>query len=307
MLHKPKHLYNFGAFTLNVSDRILLHGGREVKLGSTAFDLLLFFAAHPGVLVSRDELKQAVWGNRNLEDNNVDQRINEIRRALAQCDRSAGEYIPNTRGHGWRFVAEVTEDCEARLPEEEALAEAVPLPVSQPPEPTRAPVVRAFPWRGLVPASLVAAAVAFGVLVLASGRGRLAPVPSVLRYRKLTSDGRPKSGPLVTDGRFVYFAILGAANAGSDVPFAAAAVPVSGGDIVSPPAPFDPPFLIWDRARSTGEFLYGRVSPDTRNSATTSWLFDRLNRFVDTRLANDARRCFPTMEGPQTETLVQLR
>ena len=120
MLHKPRHFYRFGAFTLNVSDRVLLHGGRELKLGPTAFDLLLFFVARPGALVSRDELKEAVWRTENIEDNNVDQKITEIKRALVPYDRAASEYIQNVRGHGWRFVAQVTEHCETRLPEEEA-------------------------------------------------------------------------------------------------------------------------------------------------------------------------------------------
>src|ERR1017187_814697 len=149
MLHKPKHLYSFGAFTLNVSDRVLLNGGRELKLGPTAFDLLLFFVARPGALVSRDELKEAVWRTENIENNNVDQKIGEIKRALVPYDRAASEYIQNVRGHGWRFVSQVTEHCEARLPEEETLPESVPLPVPPPPEPARVPVVRAFSWRGL--------------------------------------------------------------------------------------------------------------------------------------------------------------
>src|ERR1700686_5251399 len=106
MLHKAKHLYSFGPFTLNVSDRALFHGGREVKLGPTAFDLLLFFVSHSGSLVSRDELKQAVWGSGNIEANNVDQKIAEIRRALVPH-----EYIQNSRGHGWRFIAEVTSEA----------------------------------------------------------------------------------------------------------------------------------------------------------------------------------------------------
>jgi DNA-binding winged helix-turn-helix (wHTH) protein len=173
MLHKPKHLYSFGSFTLNVFDRILLHGGQEVKLGPTAFDLLLFFVAHAGALVSRDALKQAVWRTGNLEDNNVDQKIAEVRRALARSDRSAGEYIQNVRGHGWRFVAQVTEHREDR-PNEETLPAAVSVPVPAPP---RVPIVRTFSRRWLGPASFAGATLALGVMVVALGRGRLEPGP----------------------------------------------------------------------------------------------------------------------------------
>ncbi len=260
MLHKLKHLYTFGAFTLNASDRVLLHGEREVKLGPTAFDLLHFFVGRPGTLVNREELKLAVWGNEHIVDNNVDQKIAEVRMALLQCEPSAGEYIQNVRGHGWRFVAPVTERSEARLPKEEALPEAVPSPLAPPSVTASAPVVRALPRRWLVPASIAAAAVALGVMIVDSGTGRGAPTPGVLHYDKLTSDGRPKFGPLVTDGRFVYFATL--ANAEAGVQFAAA-VPVLGGDVVSPSAPLAPPFFIWDIARSTGDLLYSRPAGNT--------------------------------------------
>ncbi len=45
----------------------------------------------------------------------------------------------------------------------------------------------------------------------------------------------------------------------------------------------------------------------SRNSVVTSWVFDGLNRFVDTRLEDDARRCFGEVtESPVTRDLVQL-
>jgi anaerobic magnesium-protoporphyrin IX monomethyl ester cyclase len=37
------------------------------------------------------------------------------------------------------------------------------------------------------------------------------------------------------------------------------------------------------------------------------WLFDRLNAFVDKRLANDVERCLPSVGRPTTHGLVQLR
>jgi anaerobic magnesium-protoporphyrin IX monomethyl ester cyclase len=45
----------------------------------------------------------------------------------------------------------------------------------------------------------------------------------------------------------------------------------------------------------------------SRSSATTSWLFDRLNTLVDTRLAHDVKQCFPAVEELQTKSFVQLR
>lgn len=45
----------------------------------------------------------------------------------------------------------------------------------------------------------------------------------------------------------------------------------------------------------------------SRNSAITSWVFDRLNAYVDTRLANDANRCLPAVESSPTPGLVQLQ
>ena len=61
---------------------------------------------HPGQLVDKTELMQAVWPNVVVEENNLNQSISAIRRALGE---SALEhrFIVTVPGRGYRFVAPV--------------------------------------------------------------------------------------------------------------------------------------------------------------------------------------------------------
>ncbi|MCW5751996.1 MAG: phosphate regulon transcriptional regulator PhoB [Alphaproteobacteria bacterium] len=58
-------------------------GGREVKLGPTEFRLLRHFLEHPGRVLSRDQLLDAVWGRDvYVEQRTVDVHIRRLRKAL---------------------------------------------------------------------------------------------------------------------------------------------------------------------------------------------------------------------------------
>ena len=53
--------------------------------------------------------------------------------------------------------------------------------------------------------------------------------------------------------------------------------------------------------------LAGRTASDFGRTPLQGWLFDRLNAFVDKRLAHDVERCLPSVSRPATHRLVQLR
>ena len=196
MLKKTKHAYTFGRFSLNVTDRVLLFDGREIKLEPRAFDVLVFFVSHAGDLVNRDEIKLYVWGTSFLEDNNVDQRIAIVRRVLRQHDRSH-EYIHNSRGYGWRFVAEVT--CFQNNPPQE------PLPASAAPSKTESAVSSRVPGRQSSRRWIVIGALAVVMIVsavLLSARRSPTPNFQPLQFEilRLTTDGKTKNGPWSATG-----------------------------------------------------------------------------------------------------------
>lgn len=108
--------YETGGFRVDATQRLLLAAdGTRIALSSRAFDLLLQFLRHPGELLSKDQLMAAVWPNTVVEENNLNQCIGALRKALGE---SAGEhrFLVNEPGRGYRFVAPVRVPGHQTLP-----------------------------------------------------------------------------------------------------------------------------------------------------------------------------------------------
>jgi Tol biopolymer transport system component/DNA-binding winged helix-turn-helix (wHTH) protein len=261
MLEKIQGIYTFGPFTLNATACVFACNGQEIKIEPKAFDVLLFLVLHSGELINHEQMMHGVWGKDvHLVKNNVDQKISDIREALFQYDNTH-KYIRTVRKRGWRFVAEVTWHAEmaptlAPLAVAE-LADGCSSPTSES-QLLAAPRVlgrQTSVWL-LAIAVLALAAIGAGVMVAAKGLSPAKFGPQALPYRRLTKDGRPKTGPLASDGRYVYFGERTVDAEGG--PGSLAAVPVGGGSVLFPPNPVDPAALILDIARDTGDTLYGR-------------------------------------------------
>ncbi|SRR5579883_1539578 len=248
MSKSANDIVRFGQFRLNRSERVLSFQGEEITLEPKAFDVLTFFTAHPGDLLNREQIKMGVWGTTHLEDNNVDQKIAAIRRALSQHD-SGREYILNRRGYGWKFGIAVVEDPETgELPEPAPCSAQVMV---EPPPPANRY------WNVAGAAGITSLVIAIAALLMFGAQRRIAyPYPRQIDYRRLTTDGRPKDGPLVTDGRFVYFSerTIGA----EDRPISMAGVSVDGGPVFTPRIPIPPPVRLFAVARDTRDMLYSR-------------------------------------------------
>ena len=57
----PHRVLRFDIFTLDLTRRIVLRGDQQLTLRRQSFDVLLYLAEHAGVLISKDDLRQAVW------------------------------------------------------------------------------------------------------------------------------------------------------------------------------------------------------------------------------------------------------
>ena len=78
---QPEH-YAFGDFRLERSQqRVLDRDGTEVNLTPRVFCALLLFVEHPGDLIDKDALMQALWPGLVVEENNISQVISNLRRA----------------------------------------------------------------------------------------------------------------------------------------------------------------------------------------------------------------------------------
>jgi two-component system phosphate regulon response regulator PhoB len=82
--------------------------GQEVSLTATEFRLLEFLMSRPGVVFSREQLLDAVWGHdRAVTDRTVDVYILRLRQKI-ESDESAA-FIRSVRGFGYSFNSEVPE------------------------------------------------------------------------------------------------------------------------------------------------------------------------------------------------------
>ena len=125
MVKQDRHLYEFGPFRLDVSERLLLRrDGARVPLTEKAFDTLVALVRRGGRLATKEELMAEVWPDAFVEENNLDKSISAIRQALGE-KASAPEYVETVRGRGYRFVARVSEaQDEGAGPAAEGLSQA---------------------------------------------------------------------------------------------------------------------------------------------------------------------------------------
>jgi DNA-binding winged helix-turn-helix (wHTH) protein/pimeloyl-ACP methyl ester carboxylesterase len=107
MTRDADSVYEFGRYRLEVRERRLLCDGKQVPLRTKVFDTLRLLVDHAGRLLTKDELMQAIWPDTIVEENNLNQTISALRRALGD---GVGEerYIETVPRVGYRFVADVT-------------------------------------------------------------------------------------------------------------------------------------------------------------------------------------------------------
>lgn len=100
---RQQRFFEFGDFRVDVAARRLYRrDGESVRLTPRVFDTLLYLIEHRDCLLDKDELMAAIWPGRVVEENNLNQAISALRRALG--DRH-GEQILTVPGRGYRFVA----------------------------------------------------------------------------------------------------------------------------------------------------------------------------------------------------------
>lgn len=94
--------YQVGRLQVNPARRQVLVDGAEVALTPKEFEILCLLLAHPGLVLSRGQIQDRVWGMEYLgETRTVDVHIRTLRQKLGPC----GEMIETVRGVGYRFSA----------------------------------------------------------------------------------------------------------------------------------------------------------------------------------------------------------
>jgi len=79
---------------------------RQIQLSALEFRLLHFLASNPGIVFSRDQLLDRVWGNdRNVTPRSVDVYVRRLREKIEDCSDEPN-YVETVHGVGYRFAAE---------------------------------------------------------------------------------------------------------------------------------------------------------------------------------------------------------
>src|SRR5215210_2351604 len=105
-MQQLRHLYEFGEFLLDETERCLLRKGTPVSLTPKAFDTLLVLVKRGGHVVEKDEMLKEVWPDTFVEEATLAQNIFTLRKALGQA-KEGDLYIETVPKRGYRFVADV--------------------------------------------------------------------------------------------------------------------------------------------------------------------------------------------------------
>ena len=214
----PPTRVRFGRFELDRDAAELRRDGTPVKLQRHPWLVLEALVAKPGELVTRDELRERLWGDgTHVEfEDGLNTAIARLRRALGD-DADHPVYVQTVPGRGYRFVAPLSADAAEETP---------------PPKPTPPPRSR---WWIAGPVLALAAATVIGVLAL----GRRDRPPRIVRAVQLTAapglEQRPTWAPDST--RLAYTSDrLGEMDVWVEQPGTSAAVPLTkdvAGDVLN--------------------------------------------------------------------------
>jgi DNA-binding winged helix-turn-helix (wHTH) protein len=99
----------FGIFELDLASGDLRRAGMRVPLPPQPFKLLAALLARPGEVVSREELREALWGGSTYVDfdHGLNFCVNQLRRSLGDSARSP-RFIETVPRVGYRFLAPVS-------------------------------------------------------------------------------------------------------------------------------------------------------------------------------------------------------
>lgn len=96
--------YTFGDVVVNVKSAEVQKQGRRVELTAREFRLLTYLVEHRGVVLSRDELLNAVWGyDASVFTRTVDVHVGLLRQKIETHPRKP-RHILTVHGLGYKFI-----------------------------------------------------------------------------------------------------------------------------------------------------------------------------------------------------------
>lgn len=188
----------FGPFQVNVANGELFKHGVRVRLPGQPFQILLLLLDRPGTVVTREELRDQIWGGETFVDfeHSLNVAMNKLRRALGDSAENP-RYIETVPGRGYRFIGSMQTLSDAG-----AVPEVTPIPtlVAVPAASKRSR------WR--------TAAVGLGLVAIVAGvRGLLRPWNTTpeMRVQQLTTNAAENPvwhAVISPDGKYLAYGDL---------------------------------------------------------------------------------------------------
>ena len=101
-------IVRFGVFELDTAAELLRKNGRTIRLQPQPFKLLTLLASEAGRVVTRDEIRAALWTDDTFVDfeQGVNFAVKQVREALGD-DADRPLYVQTVPKRGYRFLAPV--------------------------------------------------------------------------------------------------------------------------------------------------------------------------------------------------------
>jgi DNA-binding winged helix-turn-helix (wHTH) protein len=160
----PRTPIRFGVFQLDEQAGQLLKNGRIVRLKPQPFKLLLLLVSRAGEVVTRDEIRETLWGNETFVDfeQGVNSAVKQVRDALGE-DADRPLYLETIPKRGYRFTAALEGPKPQLVRTDSSLHKAMWLNIAE----LRLAEERRTIRRDRVRTILVAAAVLVGIALMA--------------------------------------------------------------------------------------------------------------------------------------------
>jgi len=110
-----EEVFTFGSFRFIPAQRMLSEGGKPLRLGSRAFDILAALVASAGETVSKHELIARAWPETVVEEAALRVHVAALRKALGD-GRAGKHYIANHAGRGYAFITPIMRENAPSTP-----------------------------------------------------------------------------------------------------------------------------------------------------------------------------------------------
>ena len=107
-----KRQFFFPPFRLDPVNAQFWRGEQQISLRRKTFDVLLYLVDHPGQLVTKQALLDAVWPEVTVSDSMPAVCVKELRKVLGD-EAKIPRLIETVHGRGYRFIAKVVSDAPA--------------------------------------------------------------------------------------------------------------------------------------------------------------------------------------------------